>query len=230
MVYDLIAAKKKKKKRKKDPKYVHDKYKEILDNQKDKDEGKAKAVAWSIYCKYKNPKSPRCSKKPEEYLTKKAYSSPQEESMYRKRAQLVGSILDQFVSETLLKSYDIIEENSSSKYVEELALYMWTRGQIPHSLVSISSEAKILGSISNEIHRETKPSRLPTKEEKREVYKILRKVFISIYKNSSVKVWAKLYNVIGDLNLTIIQLEILSYDNKVNTPSLYSDLLGIILG
>ena len=59
-IYGLKEAKKKKpkKKRKKDPKYVHEKYKEILKGQKSKDEGKAKAVAWSIYCKYKNPNSP----------------------------------------------------------------------------------------------------------------------------------------------------------------------------
>ena len=45
------------------PAYVHDKVEEIMEKQKEKDEGKAWAVAWSIYCKYKKPGSPHCKKK-----------------------------------------------------------------------------------------------------------------------------------------------------------------------
>lgn len=229
MSFDLLAAKKKKK-RKKDPKYVHEKYKEILENQKEKDEGKAKAVAWSIYCKYKNPESPRCSKKPDEYLTKKAYSSDAEKRKYRKKAKLIGAVLDQLVSKGLLKCYDIIEKESSSQYVENLVSYMWTTGKIPVSLVSLSGEAKALGSVSYRIHAEDKPERLPTKEEKREAHKILRSVFIYIYQDWSTDVWSKVIKIIGDSDLTIISLEMLSSDNKIEYAVEYTSLLEMLYG
>ena len=84
---------KKKKKRKKDPKYVHEKYKEVLKGQKSKDEGKAKVVAWSIYCKYKNPNSPRCKKTPTSTSqTEKAYEGRRE---MRSVARKVGKEMSQ---------------------------------------------------------------------------------------------------------------------------------------
>jgi len=225
MSLDLLAAKKKKKKRKKDPKYVHEKYKEILKNQKEKDEGKAKAVAWSIYCRYKNPGSPRCSKKPEEYLTKKAYK---EEKKYRKKALLTSAVLDQLIEEGLLKSYNMVEEQSSSKYVEGLVAYMWTTGKIPVSLVNLSSEAAILGAISYKIHAEPKPRRLPTKEEKREAYKILRSVFVYLYKDWSTKVWSRVFKVMGSADLLTLSLEMLAIDNKILYATNKTDLIRVL--
>ena len=52
------------------PKYVDEKVKEFEDKGYETD--KAYAIAWSIYCKYKYPDSPRC--KQDDYFTGKSAS------------------------------------------------------------------------------------------------------------------------------------------------------------
>jgi len=49
------------------PKYVEDKVK-YFEEEKDYPPEKAWPVAWSIYCKYKEPNSPSCKKDPDEYF------------------------------------------------------------------------------------------------------------------------------------------------------------------
>jgi hypothetical protein len=218
--------KSKKKKRKKDPKYVHEKYKEILKGQKSKDEGKAKAVAWSIYCKYKNPNSPRCKKDPDEYFSnRKAYEGRRE---MRSVARKVGKEMSQRVAKGILCVYDIVEGQASSKYVSDLAIYMWTRGEIPPYLLRYGKEAIILGEISNRIHKESKPHRTPSKEERMEAISLLAQAFEKIYMVWSIRTWSRLKNIMGNTSLTILKLELLSYDNRIQYSYEYEKLLSVM--
>jgi hypothetical protein len=54
------------------PKKVEEKAKEVAEGNPSYDEAKVWATAWSIYCKHIEPGSDHCSKKPGEYLKKKA--------------------------------------------------------------------------------------------------------------------------------------------------------------
>jgi hypothetical protein len=54
------------------PKEVEEKAKEVEKSNPDYDDAKVWATAWSIYCKHIEPGSDHCSKKPGEYLKKKA--------------------------------------------------------------------------------------------------------------------------------------------------------------
>ena len=216
----------KKKKRKKDPKYVHEKYKEILKGQKSKDEGKAKAVAWSIYCKYKNPNSPRCHKNPDEYFqSRKAYSGRRE---MRDLARKVGEELGKLIGKGILSVYDIVEGQASSKYVSDLAIYMWARGEIPPYLLKYGKEAIILGEISNRIHSESKPRKTPTKEERVEAISLLARAFEKIYMEWSIRTWSRMKRIIGSADLTALKLEILSYDNRIKLSYEYEKLLSVM--
>jgi len=49
---------------------IPDKVKEIAKNVEEKgnDPGMAYAIAWSVYCRYKEPGSPHCHKSPNEYF------------------------------------------------------------------------------------------------------------------------------------------------------------------
>lgn len=227
-IYGLKEAKKKKpkKKRKKDPKYVHEKYKEILKGQKSKDEGKAKAVAWSIYCKYKNPNSPRCHKSPDEYFqNRKAYAGRRE---MRGLARKVGSELGKLIGKGILCVYDIVEGQASSKYVSDLAIYMWARGEIPPYLLKYGKEAIILGEISNRIHSESKPRKTPTKEERVEAISLLARAFERIYMEWSIRTWSRMKTIIGSADLTSLKLELLSYDNRIKLSYEYEKLLSVM--
>ena len=233
-VYGLRPAKtakkkKKKKKRKKDPKYVHDKYEEILKKQKTKDEGKAKAVAWSIYCKYKKPNSPRCKKDPDEYFqNRKAYQGKRET---RQVALKIGKMLYESLvgkNGAILYIYDLIEDNASNEYVADLALYMWTRGEVPFHLLRYGKEALIVGEIAGKIHRENKPSKTPTKADRQEALKLLSQAFEYIYSSWSIDIWAKTTTLSRKVNILDLKLEILSYDNRIKFSYEYEKLLSLL--
>lgn len=222
--------KKKKKKRKKDPKYVHDKYEEILKGQKKKDKGLAKALSWSIFCKYKKPGHPSCKKEPDEYFAnRKAYANFEEQRKAQMITRRVGALLDQLTSKGILKVYDIVEDNASSKYVSDLALYMWTRGEVPPNLLQYGKEALILGEIANNIHRESKPSKTPTKSERREAVRLLMSAFEHIYRVWSIDVWARTSTISKHIDLVTLKLEILSYDNRIKHAYEYNKLLSLLL-
>lgn len=224
----LMRSAKKKKKRKKDPKYVHEKYKEILKGQKEKDEGKAKAVAWSIYCKYKEPNSPRCTKDPSDYFpNRKAYANNLERTKARNTAKLVGATFDQLVSKAILYVYKYVKKKASSKYVDDLAIYMWTRWELPPYFLKHGKEAKVIGEIANLIHREEE-LRTPTKKEREEALRILHGAFEYIYNKWSSVALAKLFMVSEDLDFTVLRLELLSYDNRIKYAYQYDKLLSLL--
>jgi len=67
------------------PKYVTEKA-EYFEKEKGYDPDYAFPMAWSIYCKYKNPSSPRCTKDQKDYLINQGVKDPQKMKKYPKKA------------------------------------------------------------------------------------------------------------------------------------------------
>ena len=81
-------------------------------------------------------------------------------------ARKVGSELGKLIGKGILCVYDIVEGQASSKYVSDLAIYMWARGEILPYLLKYGKEAIILGEISNRIHSESKATQDPNQRER----------------------------------------------------------------
>ena len=67
------------------PKYVTEKA-EYFEKEKGYDPDYAFPMAWSIYCKYKNPSSPRCTKDQKDYLINQGVKDPKKMKKYPKKA------------------------------------------------------------------------------------------------------------------------------------------------
>ena len=67
------------------PKYVTEKA-EYFEKEKGYDPDYAFPMAWSIYCKYKNPSSPRCTKDQSDYLINQGVKDPKKMKKYPKKA------------------------------------------------------------------------------------------------------------------------------------------------
>lgn len=67
------------------PKYVTEKA-EYFEKEKGYDPDYAFPMAWSIYCKYKNPSSPRCTRDEKEYLINQGVKDPKKMKKYPKKA------------------------------------------------------------------------------------------------------------------------------------------------
>ena len=206
----------KKERNKNVPAYVNDKVEEIMEKQKEKDEGKAWAVAWSIYCKYKKPGSPHCKKETDDYFPgrkkKKATWTKKEQQEIRRRTLRISGKLDQLVSKGLDHISKIIKVNTTTEREEQLVWYMFTYGKFPTYMFRMSTEARILGKISGLMHHEKKVSDITYQEEK-VAYKTLYKIckYCHIYWSS--KVWSKVWVASGDIPIRTIRVEFLTLHN-----------------
>jgi hypothetical protein len=195
------------------PKYVHDKVEEIMEKQKEKDEGKAWAVAWSIYCKYKKPGSPHCQKEPSEYFpSRKANWTRQERSKLKRTTLRISGKLDKLVSEGLLYIGEIIKKYTTTDREESIVRYLFTYGKFPVSMFNISTEARILGKISSDLYYEKRVKNI-TYQEKKLANKILHLIckYCHIYWAS--KVWSKVWVASGDFSIRSIRVEFLTLHN-----------------
>lgn len=190
------------------PKYVHDKVEEIMEKQKEKDEGKAWAVAWSIYCKYKKPGSPHCKKEPSDYFPGREKKANREHLREVNRVtRKIGKALNKVVSEGLLEVSKLINKQPATDREKQLAYYLWTNGKFPSFLVRKGGEARILGRIASNIHLEKKPD-MVTPQEERVAYKILAKIAKFCHVHWGSKVWARAYFLSGDVMMGSIRLAI----------------------
>lgn len=146
----------------------------------------------------------------------------------RALARKVGLELGKLIGQGILCVFDIVEKEASSKYVSDLAIYMWARGEIPPYLLKYGKEAIILGEISNRIHRESKPRKTPSKEERVEAISLLARAFEKIYMVWSIKTWSRMNRMIGSSDLTALKLELLSYDNRIKLSYEYEKLLSVL--
>lgn len=195
------------------PAYVHDKVEEIMEKQKEKDEGKAWAVAWSIYCKYKKPGSPHCKKKKDDYFpSRKATWTKQEQKEIRRRTLRISGKLDQLVSKGLKDITKIIEISTTTEREEQLVWYMFTYGKFPTYMFKISTEARILGKISGMLHHEKKVKDITYQEEK-VAYKALYRICKYCHIHWSSKVWSKVWVASGDIPIRTIRVEFLTLNN-----------------
>ena len=203
---------KKKERNKNVPAYVHDKVEEIMEKQKEKDEGQAWAVAWSIYCKYKKPNSPHCKKEKDEYFPgrkkKKASWTRQEQKEIRRIALKTSGIIDQLVSKGLLHISRLIKANTNSDREEQLVYYLWTHGKFPQYMARFSTEARILGKIAGSINYEKKVQGVTYKEE-RVAYKVLHKICKYAHAKWSSRVWARVWFAAGQFPIRTIRVEFL---------------------
>jgi hypothetical protein len=95
-------------------------------------------------------------------------------------------------------------------------------------LLKYGKEAIILGEISNRIHRESKPHKTPTKEERVEAISLLARSFEKIYMVWSIKAWSRMKSLIGNADITSLKLELLSYDNRIKLSYEYEKLLSVM--
>lgn len=215
------------------PKYVSDKAEEIKSKQKTEDEGKAFAVAWSIYCKYKDPSSRHCKKDADEYFPsrnkKKAYLSREEEAKVKAVTLKISAVLDQWVSKGLLEAIKIIKAHAGAHddRMVKLVMYMWTSGKYPTFLLKYGKEAQIIGKLSGDLHHEEKPENVTYIEERRAL-KILVEIFKYFYKVWSARVWAKLWLMSGDVAWASIRLEMVNLRNRIEYGYHYTRLLRVM--
>jgi hypothetical protein len=190
------------------PKYVHDKVEEIMEKQKEKDEGKAWAVAWSIYCRYKKPGSPHCKKETGDYFPSRKASDQKE---IARVTQKIGKALN---------------KNTTTEREKQLTYYMWTHGKFPSFLVRKGGEARILGRIANEIHYEKKPLDI-TSQEERVAYKALAKIIKFCHVEWGSKVWSNVYFLSGDVLMASIRIAIIRAPN-IEHGAEYSSLIRLL--
>lgn len=218
----------KKERNKNVPAYVHDKVEEIMDNQKEKDEGKAWAVAWSIYCKYKKPNSPHCQKETDDYFPgrkkKKASWSQDELRNIRKTTLKVAKALNVIVGEGLLEINDIVNEQGLTEREKQIFYYLWTHGKFPSFLVRRGFEAKVLGRIAGSVHYESKPQDVLYSEE-RNAYKALAKVVKYAQVVWGSKAWARIFFLSGSVPLPTLRLEMVNLANHVQHGAEYTRLI-----
>jgi hypothetical protein len=214
------------------PDYVSKKVEEIKEKQKEEDEGKAWAVAWSIYCKYKDPKSKHCKKTKDEYFpsrSKKAYESRDEEVKVKRTTLLLASILDEWVSKGLLEAIKIIKSHAGADNTRmlNLVMYMWTTGKYPMFLLKYGKEAQIIGKLSADVHLENRPENVTFAEE-RQALKILVEVFKYFYQIWSSHVWAKLWLKSDGIEWATIRLEMVNLRNRIEYGYHYTRLLRVM--
>jgi hypothetical protein len=203
----------KKERNKNVPAYVHDKVEEIMKGQKEKDEGKAWAVAWSIYCKYKKPGASSCKKETSDYFpSRKAAWSKQELNEIRRITLRINGKLDQLVSSGLIHITQIINQHTTTEREREIIWYMFTYGKFPTYMFNISKEARILGKISGLIHHEKRVKDITYQEEK-VAYKVLYKICKYCHVYWSSKVWSKVWVASGDYPIRTIRVEFLTLHN-----------------
>lgn len=190
------------------PAYVHDKVEEIMGNQKEKDEGKAWAVAWSIYCKYKKPGSPHCKKEPSDYFPGREKKASRDHLREINRVtQKIGRELNKVTSAGLLQVAQIIDQHTTTEREKQLAYYLWTKGKFPSFLVRKGGEARVLGRIAGNIHLEKKPDSMSPQEE-RVAYKVLVKIITFCHIHWGSKVWSRAYFLSGDVRISSIRIAI----------------------
>lgn len=210
------------------PNYVHDKVEEIMGNQKEKDEGKAWAVAWSIYCKYKKPGSPHCKKESDDYFPsrKKASSTKREQQRIKRTTLKISGSLDVLSSKALLVVETILSENCDSEREKQIVRHLFTKGKFPSYMSRYAEEARILGRIAGKLHYEKKPQKI-TYDETRKAYKVLKIIAEYCYVKWSSKVWSKVYFSSKDISLSTIRLEMLRIP-QIKLSVEYSRLLRIL--
>lgn len=191
------------------PAYVHDKVEEIMANQKEKDEGKAWAVAWSIYCKYKKPGASNCKKEKGDYFpSRNASWTKKEEKEIKRIAIKTSGILDKLSSDALLYIGKLIKANTQTEREEQLVWYLFTYGKFPNYMAKFSTEARLLGRISGNLHHEKKPEEITYMEEKL-AYRVLFKICKYCHIKWSSKVWSKVWFATGEFPIRTIRLEML---------------------
>ena len=206
------------------PQYVHDKVEEIMANQKEKDEGKAWAVAWSIWCKYKKPNSPHCQKETSDYFPSRKASDYDKE--VKKVTQKIGRALDKITREGLLHISKIVDENSTTEKEKQLTYYLWTHGKFPTFLVRKGGEARILGRIAGSLHYEKKPRDI-TLQEERVAYKNLTKIVKYCHVHWGSKAWSRIYILSEDVMFASIRLAIIKAHN-IEHGGEYSALIRVL--
>ena len=211
------------------PKYVHDKVEEIIDDQKEKDEGKAWAVAWSIYCKYKKPGSPHCKKEKDEYFpshNKKANWTKKDLQKIKRVTLRISGILDQLSSKALLVVEAILEEHCDTDREKQIVRHLFTKGKFPNKMSRYDEEARILGRIAGKVHYEKMPKRI-THSEKRNAHKVLEIICKYCYVRWSSKVWSKVFFASKDIPLSSVRIELLRLQ-RIKYSVEYSRLLRLL--
>lgn len=207
------------------PAYVHDKVEEIME--KEEDEGKAWAVAWSIYCKYKKPNSPHCKKEKDEYFPsrKKKATQTKEEVRKIKRVSLrVAKELDSMTSVGLVHISHLIREHTNGELEEQLTYYLWTHGKFPSFLIDYGVEARLLGQIAGAIHYEKRPKEV-TRQQERNANRALAKVIKYCHAKWGSKVWAKVWFLSSDVSFSAIRLELVDRANNIEHGVQYTRLI-----
>ncbi len=212
------------------PNYVHDKVEEIMGNQKEKDEGKAWAVAWSIYCKYKKPGSPHCKKESDDYFpsrnSKKATWTKKDQQKIKRITLKISGALDVLSSKALLVVEEILNQHCDTEREKQVVRHMFTKGKFPSYMSKYAEEARILGRIAGKLHYEKKPSSI-TYDETRKAHKVLRIIAQYCYVKWSSRVWSKVYFSSKDIPLSTIRLEMLRIP-QIRLSVEYSRLLRIL--
>ncbi len=207
------------------PDYVYDKVEEIMAKQKEKDEGKAWAVAWSIWCKYKNPSSTHCKKEKGDYFPSRK-ASKQEMREVAKATLRIGKALDKTTSEGLFHISQIIDQHTTTEREKQLTYYLWTNGKFPSFLVRKGGEARILGRIAGSLHHERRPKDVSLQEE-RVAYKNLAKIIKYCHIVWGSKVWSRVYVLSEDVLLASIRLSIIKAHN-IEHGAEYSSLIRLL--
>jgi len=128
------------------PKYVTEKA-EYFEKEKGYDPDYAFPMAWSIYCKYKNPSSPRCTKDQKDYLINQGVKDPKKMKEYPKKASaqkvasqymekqaFIGRILD------LFKEPERVQQKQRPKFNEAK---VWFYGNPMFGMDALEVQSKL---------------------------------------------------------------------------------------
>jgi hypothetical protein len=204
------------------PKYVTDKADHFVDD-KGYDESKAWAVAWSIYCKYKEPGSKHCKKEKGEYFkNRKAYPNKKEYERAKRQAKYISGIMHKKISRLLIAVYSMLEDYPER--IQDIVMWKWTRGVYPQSFNTKSMIPKYVGQVSHLMNEEMRPSGV-TKEENHKANKILWEIFKFINDKWSDHLYASLSDKFEGFLCFQIRMEILAPANRIMFAIPYSRIL-----
>ena len=196
------------------PKYVSDKADGFVED-KGMDESKAWAVAWSIYCKYKEPGSEHCQKNKDEYFKgrdKKAYSSEKEYRQAVRRAKYISGLLYKHVSKLLKESYKAM--SNLDERVQDLVMWKWTTGNYPSSFDKGSMTPRHIGLIAHEMQPEMQPMEA-TMIEDHQANKMLFRIFHFIRTKWDFLVYRDLHDKFEPFCSYQIRMSILNPANRI---------------
>ena len=207
----------------KDQTYVEDKVKSF--KEKGKDEGEAYAIAWSILCKYKNPKSKHCKKdNPDEYFKK----ASREDFLIQRASRKTVKVLNELVSIGLQEVLNIVNNETEDEVVKQLVLHNWANNKVPNFILRYSGVSLAIGSIANTVHYEEKPKEILTPFQKRKSIEIMMKISKYFYTEWSSKTWAKIWVASRGVSTSDIRVEILSLKNRIKFGYEYVRILKIL--